>query len=98
MAYGFFGHDQLEAEILQTQAAVLFISPHEQQALLSGFEESFLVATNLFTPAFHMRFIFGLHEAPHLVTEQFVFFLEYQSLHAHGFSLIASQAAAWGAG
>ena len=84
MAHGFLDHDLLKAKVIDAHAAVFLISPHAEQALLTGLEEGILVAYAGLTPAFDMGSDLGLHELAHRIAEHFVIFIENQAFHYPG--------------
>ena len=62
VAYIFLNQHLLVAKIGYTCSAVFFIGPHKQQALFSGFAESFAIDNSLLMPLVAVRLNFLLHE------------------------------------
>ena len=72
------------AEIGDARAAVFFVGPHQQVALLAGLQVGLAVDHALLAPALRMRRDFGLEEAPGAVAERVVLGLEDGAAHGHG--------------
>ena len=91
-------HHLLVAEVADAGAAVLFVGPHQQVAMLAALAERFAIDVALFAPALGVRPDLLLHEAAIAVAEDVVIVLEDRARRDRGARLHSGDSSNVGAG